>query len=38
MHRQGSVEGGTTVALAQEETIAIGIIDRLRRDAQFATI
>ena len=38
MDSQGCVEGGTTVALAQEETIAIGIIDRLRRDAQFATI
>ena len=38
MDSQGCVEGGTTVALAQKETIAIGIIDRLRRDAQFATI
>ena len=38
MHRQGSVEGSTTVAFAQEETITIGIIDRLRRDVQFATI
>ena len=38
MHRQGSIEGSTTVTLAQKETIAIGIIDRLRRDAQFATI
>jgi hypothetical protein len=38
MDSQGSIEGSTTVALAQEEAITIGIIDRLRRDAQFATI
>ena len=38
MYGQGCIEGGTAMTLAQEETITIGIIDRFRGDAQFATI